>query len=364
MPRLALASVSDGPLLSVTAAFEPGRFALLGTDAVALASFVELVAGNRSPRRGAVLLDDQRVDDQPLQRKRVATLLDDDVLPEARDVSAAVGLALRARGDQRTASELLSRFELGDLASRTPLSLSGAERRELALALALSHEQADVLALYEPFAAGARVGDERLLRALDEAERRGAIVIACVREIADARRLGGSALVLDQHGLLPLPAATLAPAGVSVELRVKSERARELAAALAADPEVSGVRFDEAREPGVLELSGADAEALALALARHAVERGVQLSEIRVGAPPLEALLAARAAVARRYYEASYASIAPQAMPAPSAPPAGAPVWAPYVPETQTAPRPPDQSVGMPSDFADPGAGKPGGGNT
>jgi hypothetical protein len=121
------------------------------------------------------------------------------------------------------------------------------------------------------------------------------------------------------------------------------------------------VRFDERREPGVLELSGADAEALALALARHAVDGGVVLSEIRLGAPPLEALLAARAAVARRYYEASYASVMPQPMPSPNAPPSGAPAWAPYVPDTQTAPRPPDQSVSMPTDFGDPGAGKPGG---
>ena len=125
---------------------------------------------------------------------------------------------------------------------------------------------------------------------------------------------------------------------------------------------VEGVRFDEAREPGVLELSGTDAEALAAALSRHAVERGVTLSEIRLGAPPLEALLAARAAIARRYYEASYQSIAPQvAAPVAAPAPSGAPAWAPYVPDTQTAPRPPDQSVTMPTEFADPRGGKPGG---
>lgn len=361
MPRLAFVSVSDGPLPAVTATFEPGRWVVLGSDPVALARLVELVAGARSPTRGAVLLDDRRLDDQPVRRKRVAALLDDEVLPDARDVATALGFALSARGEQRAPAELLSRFELADLGSRKPFGLTPAERRAIALALALSHERADVLALYEPFAAGTRLGESRVLRALDEAEARGAIVIACVRELDDARRLGGSVLVLDQSGLMSLPSTAFAPGGVLVDLRAKSERARELVAVLAADPAVSGVRFDDAREPGLLELSGSDAEALALALTRHAVERGITLSEIRFGTPPLEALLAVRAAVARRYYEASYASVAPQPLSAEGAPPPGAPAWAPYVAETHTAPRPPDQSVGMPTDFADPGAGKPGG---
>jgi ABC-type taurine transport system ATPase subunit len=360
--RLAFVSVSDGQLLSVTATFDPGRWVVLGTDPVALARLVELVAGARSPRRGAVLLDERRLDDQPLQRRRVATLLDDEVLPDASDVATSLRFALSARGDQRTPAELLSRFELGELRARPSYGLTPAERRAVALALALSHVQADVLALYEPLAAGARFGESRVLRALDEADARGAIVIACVRELSDAHRLGGTVLVLDQSGLVSLPSTAVAPAGVLVDLRAKSERARELVAALAADPAVSGVRFDDAREPGVLELSGSDADALALALARHAVERGVTLSEIRFGNPPLEALLAVRAAVARRYYEASYASVAPQPPAKASAPPPGAPAWAPYVAETQTAPRPPDQSVSMPTDFADRGGDKPGGG--
>jgi energy-coupling factor transporter ATP-binding protein EcfA2 len=264
---------------------------------------------------------------------------------------------LRARDDSRSPSDLLRDFGLAELGRRSPSELSAPERRALALALALSHDKAEVLALYEPFAAGAYLGlgEARVVRALEQAEQRGAIVLACVHELDAARRLGGNVLVLDQNGLVPLPDAAT-PGGVIVDMRAKSERARELVQALAADPAVAGVRFDEAREPGVLELSGADAEALATALSRHAVERGIVVSEIRVGAPPLEALLAARAAVARRYYEASYASIAP-----PVAAPSGAPAWAAYVPETHTAPRPPDQSVAMPTEFAEPRGGKPGG---
>jgi ABC-type thiamine transport system ATPase subunit len=360
MARLALVGVSAEPLLSLNATFEAGRFVVLGTDAVALSRFVELVAGVRSPRRGAVLLDEQRLDDQPLRRRRVAALLGEEALPVARDVTLALGLVLRARDDARSARELLQQFGLAELGQRSPTQLSAPERRALALALALSHEKADVIALYEPFAASAHLREAPLSRALERAEQRGAIVLVCVHDLEDARRLGGSVLVLDPNGLVPLPEAA-APGGVIVDLRAKADRARELAASLAADPAVTGVRFDERREPGVIELSGTDAEALASSLARHAVERGVALSEIRVGAPPLEALLAARAAVARRYYEASYASIAPPvAAPVPA--PSGAPAWAPYVPETQTAPRPPDQSVAMPTEFADPRGGKPGSG--
>lgn len=361
MPRLALVAVSDGPLLSVSAAFESGRFAVLGTDPFALARFVELIAGVRSPRRGVVSLDDKRLDDEPLRRQRVAALLEEEALPEARDVTRALGVALRARDDSRSASELLHQFELAELAGRRPAELSAAERRTLALVLALSHEKAAVLVLYEPFAASAQLGEGRVTRALEQAEQRGAVVLACVHDLDDARKLGGTPLVLDHNGLVPLPDAAV-PGGVLVDIRARSEGARELAASLAADPAVSGVRFDEGREPGVLELSGTDAEALAVALSRHAVERGVTLSEIRVAAPPLEALLAARAAVARRYYEASYASIAPPAAPAP--PLSGTPGWAPFVPEPQTAPRPPDQSVAMPTEFAEPRGDKPGGGHT
>jgi thiamine transport system ATP-binding protein len=362
MARLVLNAVSDGSLLGVSVELDPGINVILGADSSALARLVELIAGVRSPRSGAVLVDGERIDDRPLRRKRVATLLEDEALPEARDVSAAVSLALRARDDRRGAAELLEEFELTHLGPARPEKLHAGDRRALGLALALSHEQADIVALYEPLAAGTRLAPERVTAALAARAGRGAIVIVCTRELDDARRIGGNVLVLDQSGLTEVAGTTAPSHGIALELRVKSDRPRDLVAALASDGAVSGVRFDERSSAGEIEISGADIEAAASAVTRHAVALGVSVSEIRFGAPPIEGLLAARAAVARRYYEASYASIVPP--PAASqmiAAPEGAPGWAPYLGEAPAAPaRTPDQSVTMPTEFADPGSGPKG----
>lgn len=362
MARLVLNAVSDGPLLGVSAELDPGITVILGADSSALARLVELIAGVRSPRRGAVLVDGERIDDRPVRRKRVASLLEDEALPEARDVSGALSLALRARDDRRGAVELLQEFELAHLGPSPLEKLRAGERRALGLALCVSHEQADIVALYEPLAAGTRLPPERLTTALGAAARRGAVVIVCTRELDDARRIGGNALVLDPSGLTQLAGGAPPSRGISLELRVRSDRPRELVAALASDEAVSGVRYDERSSVGEIEISGADIEVAANAVSRHAVALGASVSEIRFGAPPIEGLLAARAAIARRYYEASYASIAPPtAAPQVSAAPEGAPGWAPYLGEApRAAARTPDQSVTMPTEFADPGSGTKG----
>jgi ABC-type thiamine transport system ATPase subunit len=358
MTRVVLNAVSDGPLLGVSVALDPGITVILGADSSALARLVELIAGVRSPPRGVVLADGERIDDRPLRRKRLASLFEDEALPEARDVSAALSLVLRARDDSRGAAQLLEEFELTHLGSERPERLRAGERRALGLALALCHERADIVALYEPFAAGTRLPPERVKAALDAAAARGAVVVVCTRELDDARRACGNVLVLDQSGLTELAVTAIPPHAAAIELRVKSDRPRDLVAALASDEAVSTVRFDERSSVGEIEISGRDIEVAASAVSRHAVALGVSVSEIRFGAPPIEGLLAARAAIARRYYEASYASVAPPAAaPQVSAAPEGAPGWAPYLGEGPAAPaRTPDQSVSMPTAFADPGS--------
>jgi ABC-type thiamine transport system ATPase subunit len=363
MTRIVLNAVSDGPLLGVSVELVPGITVILGADSSALARMIELCTGVRSPARGLLLVDGERIDDRPLRRKLVASLLEDEALPEARDVSGALSLALRARDDRRGAAQLLEEYELTHLGSEHPGRLRAGERRALGLALALSHERADILALYEPFAAGTRLPPDRVKAALEAAAARGAVVIVCTRELDDARRIGGNVLVLDQSGLAELAGTSMPPDAVSLELRVKSDRPRDLVAALASDEAVSAVRFDERSSVGEIEVSGRDIEVAASAVSRHAVALGVSVSEIRFGAPPLEGLLAARAAIARRYYEASYASVAPKAAaPQVYAAPEGAPGWAPYFAEAPVAPaRTPDQSVTMPTEFADPGSSNKGG---
>jgi ABC-type taurine transport system ATPase subunit len=364
MSELVLEAVGDGPLVTANARFAAGASVVVGADAAALATLVAIVGGTRSPRRGRVLLDGAIVHESPALRGVTATLLADEALPARDRVSDAVSAVLRSRGDRRRAIALLDEVGLAAWGTRRSRDLDASERRALMLALALTHTTPRLLVLYEPLAAGRVFGSDFVLRGIERAAESGAVVLSATQSLDDARGLGTTPWLL-YHGVLANVSG--APLGALLggdhTFVVDTPDARRLTAALAHDPAVRGVRWNEEHAPDTLLVFGSDAERLASAIARTLSEQALRVRSIGLSPVPLTTLVPASTVPAPPAH--GYGAPPPQgptyasapmtypyvaSPPAPSLPyPLGAATGA-----APTAPAPPDQSVTMPTTFADP----------
>ncbi|HYP90900.1 MAG TPA: hypothetical protein VEQ59_22190, partial [Polyangiaceae bacterium] len=152
--RASLRAAAFGALRGADLELEPGRYVVLSNERDPLRDLVSLLAGREAPRSGSVLLDGMAPSAAPSARRKIAALLADESLPPARTVADSLGQALAARGD-RTAEKparLLADAGLTHLLTLAPATLGQRELRSIALALALSHDAAELLALHEPLA--------------------------------------------------------------------------------------------------------------------------------------------------------------------------------------------------------------------
>lgn len=276
MSELSLEGVWTSLLRGVSLRLEAGCHALLGDEADGAGELVDLCAGVLAPRRGRVRLGGESPSASRRCRREIASLLAREDGVASGDVLGWVS-ALEARG-VTSAREALDASGLEP--RRSLRGLSGAERRELACWVALSHPAPRLVVLHEPLAAAGARGRQRLLQRLAERARQVPVLVATA-SLADARRLGGEAWRLDR-GLLSGPLGSPWPrggAGAEVRLDVDSDAPRALLAALAAEPLVRGILYAE--ETGRLTVRGADHEQLSAAVARAAVAASVNVGLLR-----------------------------------------------------------------------------------
>jgi hypothetical protein len=162
----------------------------------------------------------------------------------------------------------------------------------------------------------------------------GAVVLVALADAEPLRSFAAQRLEL-RGGLLGSARASLGSFRGAVALQTRTPEPQRLVKALADEPTATGVRWDEHAAPGVVVVLGSELESLATAVARAAAGAGV----------PIEALVPLTAAPV---------SVGPP----PPAPAAGGWAAAPTGPAPGlpplAAPRTPDQSVSMPTSFADP----------
>jgi iron complex transport system ATP-binding protein len=140
----------------------PGqRWALLGINGVGKSTLMLTLAGLRTPQAGRVLLDGMPLSDvPPRQRARRIGLMsqDDEFAQETRVIDAVMLGRLPHRPwwagpsseDMSIAEAALARVGLGtEFAARLALTLSGGERRRVALASLLAQDS-ELLILDEP----------------------------------------------------------------------------------------------------------------------------------------------------------------------------------------------------------------------
>jgi ABC-type multidrug transport system ATPase subunit len=310
-----------------------------------------------------VLLDGALIHESPALRRVTAALLADEALPALARVNDAVDAVLRSRADRRVAHAFFDEVGLGAWGARRARDLDASERRALMLALALTHPSPRLLALYEPLAAGRAFGADFVLRGLERAASAGAVVLCATQSLEDARVLGTVPWLLHQGVLANVADAALGvPVAGDHTFVVDTPDARRLTAALAHDPAVRGVRWNEEHTPDTLFVFGNDAERLASAIARTLSEQSLRVRSIGLSPMPLTTLVPPSPAQAPGYPYGAPPAQPVYGAPGPTAYPyAGAPSPAalPFPQGTSTgpaptAPAPADQSVTMPTAFADP----------
>jgi ABC-type thiamine transport system ATPase subunit len=329
---LELSKVRSGPVLMADARLGSGLTVVTGAGRTALSRLVELAAGIESPAQGRVLLDGADPFVSPAVRKGIAALVGSERLPVAPTVVLAADRVLAARGDDRRGAAVLAEAGLTAWSGRKPADLDATELRALALVLSLSHRRARLVALTEPFRVGSSIGAEFVKDALRRLAGSGAIVLVALTDPEPLRSFSAQRLAL-RGGFLGSAQPGLGLVQGSVALQTRTPDPQRLVKALADEPAATGVRWDERAAPGVVVVQGSDLEAVATAVSHAAAVAGVAI----------EALVPATVPVPDTRPLAAPAGAWPSA---PSGPLPGLPPLAP--------PRTPDQSVSMPTSFADP----------
>jgi len=210
---LAFEQVADGALFGATARFEAGCWPVVGASVAPLATLIALAAGTQAPARGRVSFAGSTLYEAPQTRRLVGSLLAYETLPPERDVETAVARILAARADTVPARTHLRSLGLESWSQRGVNDLDRAECRSLALGLALGHEQARLLVLYEPFAATHALAPELVRERILERAQQGVIVLIATTSYDVARSLGGVAYQLD-GGMLRPASTALGPIAV------------------------------------------------------------------------------------------------------------------------------------------------------
>jgi len=262
----------------LTVRFEAGTHALVGGTLDGVSLVLAICAGRLPLRSGVRRVLDARNDD-PRVRASIAYVPLDASLPEPMRVDAVLRLAASIRGERlRDARGRLDSLGIGALATRAVRSLSREERRAVALAEAVTSE-ARLILVDEPLASIDPRAAAMACEALHARARAGACVVVATGSIRDARTLADDVLTFDRGVLVRRAPATdplvlAGPRGASV--RVVASDTKRLAASLAGEEAVRDVSF----EADVLVARGADAVAIAAALARAATRSRVTIESL------------------------------------------------------------------------------------
>jgi len=135
-----------------------GEFvSLLGPSGSGKTTLLMMLAGFEPPTRGAVIVDEKRIDQLPPHRRNMGIVFQSYALFPHMTVAANVAFPLEMRGVSKAnrkqlVDRALDMVQLGAMADRKPSQLSGGQQQRVALARALVFEPAVVL-MDEPLGA-------------------------------------------------------------------------------------------------------------------------------------------------------------------------------------------------------------------
>ena len=136
---------------------EGDYFFIIGPSGAGKTILLEAIAGLYVPDQGRILLSGRDVSQIPPEKRGVGLVYQDYSLFPHMNVEKNIAFGLKMQGVpamemKRTVDNLISRFGIGNLRARSPMTLSGGEMQRVALARALATSPR-VLLLDEPLSA-------------------------------------------------------------------------------------------------------------------------------------------------------------------------------------------------------------------
>ncbi|AWB96062.1 molybdenum ABC transporter ATP-binding protein [Agromyces badenianii] len=254
--------------------------AVLGPNGSGKSTLLAIIAGHLAPTAGTVRLggrtlaarrDDGRVDELPVERRRVALLGQEALLFPHLTALENIAFGPRATGmraadARRDALGMLERFGLAEFAGRRPRELSGGQQQRVAIARALA-SRPDALLLDEPFASlDVQTAAEMRRVIAEQPSARPIPTLLVTHDPIDAIMLADRAAILQ--------AGRIVQEGPTAE--VLGHPATPFAAALAGVNLASGIGTAD----GSVEVIGPSGARLVLRGAAGAVEPGARASAV------------------------------------------------------------------------------------
>jgi ABC-type Fe3+/spermidine/putrescine transport system ATPase subunit len=182
---------------------EPGQFVcLLGPSGCGKTTTLRLVAGLEEADEGEIRIAGERVNETPPWQRDIAMMFQDFALFPHMTVARQVGFGLEMLKQsretiRRRVGEILTTFEIAELAGRKPDTLSGGQRQRVALARALITEPR-ILLLDEPIGSLDFSLREAVMLELKDVQRRlGISFIWVTHDQNEALSLGDRVVVMN-----------------------------------------------------------------------------------------------------------------------------------------------------------------------
>jgi ABC-2 type transport system ATP-binding protein len=271
-------------------------FSLLGPNGAGKTTTVEILEGYRCPDGGSVrVLGLEPSRDGTRLRPRIGLMLQEGGIDNRTTPREALRLYARFYRDPEDPDRMLETVDLERAAGTRYRRLSGGERQRLSLALALLGRP-ELLVLDEPTAGmdpAAKQATRERIAALRAA---GTTIVLTTHELGDVERLADHVAVLDRGRLVAYgtPAELTGSGAPRIRFRLSrtlepgevADLATVTARLAGGTPRVISAGTGAAYELGGL--AGAPDPALVAGLAAWCAERGLLLTELRLGAASLE----------------------------------------------------------------------------
>ena len=185
---------------------EGDYFVLLGNSGSGKSLLLELISGLIKADKGEVLLEEQKINDLPIQKRQLGLVFQDFALFPHKTVKENILFALsgtkKTKSEkQKILSQMLDTMNIKQLADRYPASLSGGEAQRVALARTLV-KKPKVLLLDEPLSSLDVQLKSDLRALLKKINQSGQTIMHVTHDYDEAVALANKVAVIDKGKII------------------------------------------------------------------------------------------------------------------------------------------------------------------